>query len=830
MTTDYQPLYNNSYALVMGIDRYHELQPLTAAVRGAVDLTAVLRDKYGFEATLLTNDEVTRNAVFGWFDDISHNAEDDDRVLIYFSGHGLTRGSGYQQRGYLALTGSKPGEWHTMLAMDDISDETQFFKAKHLLYVLDCCFGGIALTKSGLDYPRELDYYLTRSSRYAISAGGEEVVDDSLAPDYEHSIFSYFLLKWLREVRPPSGIWRAREMAIYLEEEVARFRRSGHKPCHAPLPGSGDGDFVFRWEVGPRLPRDIELAIQSSNVHVRWGVVAALIELARGSDETNAVLARERLAQLAQHDTDERVRMAAQSFFDEEEAIREAEESGISSKDTIWQVGLEAKIANARRQQDEAASVLRQVIEEEGDIFGDTGMFEKALAGKPSTAQGGKMLLPELEEPLPGPEPELEAGTAEPQAVIPQRDEAQPSPLAQTEWEESEPTSLWQRLPTGARLGLAFIIGIGLLIGLGMAMRPLLMPPAAPSATPTIQTANLEPTATDTPPTNTPIPTTPTDIPTDQPATRVPVEQIGDVVIPLAHAGDVRDVAWSPDGHSLATGSAETTVNLWDVDTQTIIDSLQGHANYVYSVDWSPDGSLIASGSADTNVIIWRVDIARPLYTLSDHQNSVWSVAFSPDGKLLASGSEDNRVILWDVATGNMVRELVGHSFTVAGLAWSPDGSILASASWDNSIILWDVATGVQLIRLLGHANDVNSVSWTQDGQRLISGSADGTIIIWDVEDIRESEVTNPEDLIQNILRSGHTDVITSVDCAPDGRSFASASRDSSIIIWDLETGTPVRILSDHSNWVWQIAWSPDGSALASASRDTSAIVWKIET
>lgn len=356
----FSPEYEDSWALVMGVDQYQHLPPLAAATQGARDLAKILQTNYGFQTTLLLDADVTRDAVFDWLNHVRRTATPNDRVMVYFAGHGMTRGTGAYERGYLALAHTRPDEWHTTLEMDDVVEESHYLPTKHLLYVLDCCFGGLALEgRAVADIPRELAYYLTRPVRYAISAGGREVVDDSLAPDGRHSIFTYHLLRWLtdKNINPPGNIWRARELGNYLEHAVARTRRSGHKPNHNYLPGSGDGDFVFRWESGTQLPTDLQVALSSQHGYIRWGAVAALIDIARGDDEAMAELASEWLTRMRDEDPDDRVRSAAQSYFNEEEALR------LARQNEIRQAELDTRLEEAARQQQEAEQALQQAQE-----------------------------------------------------------------------------------------------------------------------------------------------------------------------------------------------------------------------------------------------------------------------------------------------------------------------------------------------------------------------------------------------------------------------------------------------------------------------------------
>ena len=108
-------------------------------------------------------------------------------------------------------------------------------------------------------------------------------------------------------------------------------------------------------------------------------------------------------------------------------------------------------------------------------------------------------------------------------------------------------------------------------------------------------------------------------------------------------------MSFSPDGQTLASGSADNTIRLWNVDTGRTLKILQGHTDDVNSVSFSPDGQTLASGSADNTVHLWDVETGNILRTLQGHTNTVYSVSFSPDSQLLASGSEDGTVLFWNL-------------------------------------------------------------------------------------------------------------------------------------------------------------------------------------
>ena len=145
--------------------------------------------------------------------------------------------------------------------------------------------------------------------------------------------------------------------------------------------------------------------------------------------------------------------------------------------------------------------------------------------------------------------------------------------------------------------------------------------------------------------------------------------------------------------------------------------SLSSHSDAVESLAFSPDGKTLASGSLDNSIILWDMATRQPLGApLMGHISGVWSVAFSPDGKTLASGSRDRNIILWDVPTRRPLgAPLTGHSDLVKAVAFSPDGKTLASGGNDHSVMLWDVdleSWKARICQLAGR--NLTRAEWTQ--------------------------------------------------------------------------------------------------------------------
>ena len=299
-----------------------------------------------------------------------------------------------------------------------------------------------------------------------------------------------------------------------------------------------------------------------------------------------------------------------------------------------------------------------------------------------------------------------------------------------------------------------------------------------------------------------------------------PPEDAGPTILVLeGHTRRINSVAFSPNGRTLASGSNDDTIRLWDTITGNYKQTLVEHTQDINDVVFSPNGRIIAGGSDDDNVYLWNATTGSLLQTFEGHTSKVNSVAFSPDGHTLASGSNDDTIRLWDVNTRQEKQTLEGHRGGVYSVAFSPDGRTLASGGNGEIIHLWDTGTGKHKQTLIEHTQDINDVAFSPNGRIIAGGSVDDNVYLWDA---------TTGILLQTF--EGHTDWVNSVAFSPDGRILASGSDDYNIHLWNTTTGEHVQTFEGHTDYINSVAFSPNGRVIASAGFDDTIRIWRVDT
>lgn len=252
--------YRRKIALVVGIDLYSNgIPPLNYAVSDAEAVGHVLEVKFGFDVRLLVNEQAKKEALISAVISLHDQMSKDDQLLVFFAGHGKSFGEGAQESGYIlpydAVEGAEDVAWSRGISMTELVSRIMKLPPKHVLILLDTCFGGYAAMSargSMEDNPEQLLRRLTSlPARHLLSAGkrGQPVMESA---SWRHSAFVAELLSGLEGAadRNRDGLIPVSELYTFLQGAVTRRTKGAQTPHLATL-DEGQGEFVFiarpRW-------------------------------------------------------------------------------------------------------------------------------------------------------------------------------------------------------------------------------------------------------------------------------------------------------------------------------------------------------------------------------------------------------------------------------------------------------------------------------------------------------------------------------------------------------------------------------------------------------
>jgi len=248
-------IYDNSWALIVGINDYDNVRDLHYAVEDALAIKNMFINAYGFprdNVRVLINGEATQTNIKKELQTLVKSVGPNDRVVFYFAGHGQTEALGIKggHEGFLIPSdGSLEDLYLTAIPMDELKRISDWSKAKHMLFLVDACYGGLAAmnTRSiNVNSPNYLDKITKDISRQIITAGGKEetVIEKD---DWEHSAFTRSLLFGLREKRADyneDGFITGAEIGMYVQENVT-IETENHQTPQIRKFTTDEGEIIF---------------------------------------------------------------------------------------------------------------------------------------------------------------------------------------------------------------------------------------------------------------------------------------------------------------------------------------------------------------------------------------------------------------------------------------------------------------------------------------------------------------------------------------------------------------------------------------------------------
>jgi WD40 repeat protein len=295
------------------------------------------------------------------------------------------------------------------------------------------------------------------------------------------------------------------------------------------------------------------------------------------------------------------------------------------------------------------------------------------------------------------------------------------------------------------------------------------------------------------------------------------------------HSGRVNSVLFSTDGGLLASVGADSEIKLWRAEDGELLNTLSQDNGAPNNIAFSPDGKMLASGSASAtrNLLLYSVADGSLLRKFTAHANGTTCIAFTPDGSLLVSGGGDYTLKLWRVSDGALVKEL-NQGAHVISIVVSPDGGVVAAGDSSGKIRLWRLADGAQIGGFTAHTEYVFSLAFSANGSMLASGGGDESLKLWAM----------PKGTLIRAITIPNSGTATSVAFSPDGQSTTAVTSElvtspadtmqslGAIRSWRISDGALFSIYDQQTNSaVNAIALSPNGSLLGYGRQDGKVVV-----
>jgi len=287
----------------------------------------------------------------------------------------------------------------------------------------------------------------------------------------------------------------------------------------------------------------------------------------------------------------------------------------------------------------------------------------------------------------------------------------------------------------------------------------------------------------------------------------------------------VLDAAWSSDGERIVFGDSEGVVHVYALKNPKTSLAKFHHQNAVLHVSFHPDTDRVLSASEDGTACIWSVSDPDAHPIRLPHEHRVLKAEFDQGGTRVLTLCRDGTAQIWSATFGTPLSPAFRHaSRVVDGLFLNRHDAVL-SASWDGLANLWSADSETALLSL-PHSTWVNVLTVNTEETHVFTGNQNGVIQAWplpvDIDNI------SPRAIPQPLWEVRHEHAATALTIAPNGQRGLSGSRDGSVQIWDLRSGSAVCHPLQHSHAVSAALFVADGRGVAVGTSDGQIHLWRV--
>lgn len=299
------------------------------------------------------------------------------------------------------------------------------------------------------------------------------------------------------------------------------------------------------------------------------------------------------------------------------------------------------------------------------------------------------------------------------------------------------------------------------------------------------------------------------------------------------HRADIRALSLSSDDKMLAS-AANGSLKIWNVKTQTCVRTFD--CGYALCCSFLPGDKVVVVGTKSGELELFDVTSASLIDSITAHEGAVWSLQVHPDGRSVVTGSADKTAKFWDFKI--VQEQVLGTTRTtpklklaqskilkvsddILSLKFSPDAKLLAVALLDSTVKVFFTDSLKLYLNLYGHKLPVLSMDISYDSKLIVTSSADKNVRIWglDFGDCHKALFAHQDSILQVGFVPHNSD--------GNGHNFFSTSKDRTIKYWDANKFEQIQRISGHHGEIWALAVSHSGTFIVSASHDKSIRVWE---